>query len=749
MKKDLLIEIGAEEIPAGFLPPALAKWQEAVVRLLEDSRLEHGKAQTFGTPRRLALAVEEVAARQPDAVAERSGPFVAQAFDRDGKATKAAEGFARSCGVEVSALERLATPKGEKLIFRKPVAGKPALEILAAELPELIREIPFPKAMRWGEGDLRFARPIHWILARFGGEVVPFSLDGIESGSATRGHRFTHPQPIEVEDLADYLEALERADVVVDPDERKDSIKIKLRKLADDLGGELYTDLEKDPTLLNEVTWLVECPVAVAGHFDEKFLLLPKEVLIEAMAKHQRYFAVKRRGSEELLNSFITIANTPVKDRSVVAQGNERVLKARLSDAEFFYREDSKVPLEKFAEKLSGVVFQAKLGTYQEKCQRVEALAGWIAEKLYSSDFLSADELVRASEGKLSPQDTSVYKHARRAARLCKADLVTQMVYEFPSLQGMMGGEYARVSGEPSEVAEAIRDHYLPRSAEDIENGNLPEILVGDIVSLADKMDSIVGCWGVGLAPTGSADAFAIRRQTLGVIAILLAKRYPLSIPGLVEQALQELKRKIKLPVEEVQAGVEEFFKDRLRNFLIDSQNRLPMPPRFQPTPLRGPQEKVIQGGYPYDVVDAILGVWNGEVADAYERVKALAELKKREDFEPLMIAFKRVVRIIEGEPGKVDPERFEHETEKALYREFKEIEKTVRRLLQNKASATWLSEMLSEMAKLKPVVDKFFDDVMVNVEDKKLRENRHALLAEIRAMFREFADFSKVVTAG
>ena len=699
MSKDLLIEIGTEEIPAGFLPPALSKWREAVVRLLEESRLTHGKARIYGTPRRLVLVVEQVGERQPDAVEVRSGPFVAQAFDATGQPTKAGEGFARSCGVTVAELEREMTPKGEKLVSRKQVSGEPALLILAAQLPEAIRAIPFPKAMRWGEGELRFARPIHWILALLGGEVVPFGLDGIQSGRETRGHRFTHPQPIEVEGWADYMEALDRAEVTVDPALRRELIEKAVARMAEELGGEVVQELG----LVEEVTWLTEEPIAVTGHFDAKYLQLPREVLIEAMAKHQRYFAVKKKGSEDLLNAFITIANTPARDLGVVARGNERVLRARLSDAEFFYREDSKVPLEKFAEKLSGVVFQARLGTYQEKCQRVEKLAEWLA-------------------GELAPGDAKVKEQAKRAAKLCKADLVTQMVYEFPSLQGIMGGYYAKISGEAPEVARAVGEHYLPRSFEDIKSDNTPKTTVGEIVSIGDKIDSIVGCWGVGLAPTGSADPFAIRRQALGIIKIMWDKNYSLSVNDLVARALEQLKGKINVQPSTVAKEVTEFFRDRLRILHIEG------------------------GVMPFDLVDSVLSVWDGNIPDASSRIRAMRDWKyASSNFDPLMVAFKRVVRIIEGEPGAVEAKLFEHETEKALYQTFKEIERKVRPLL----AAKEYGQALSEMATMKPAVDKFFDEVRVNVEDAKLRANRHALLAEIRAMFQEFADFSKVVTAG
>jgi len=713
---DLLIEIGVEEIPAGFLPPALAKWQEAMERLLEDSRLDHGKAKTYGTPRRLVLAVEQVAERQPDSEELRSGPFVAQAFDAEGKPTRAGEGFAKSCGVAVSALEREVTPKGEKLLCRKQVPGQTTLEILAGKLPDLIRGIPFPKAMRWGSGEFRFARPIHWVLALFGEDVVPFSLDGLASGRSTRGHRFTHPQAVEVKDLADYMEALDRAEVEVDPVVRQDQIEREIILRAEELGGEVIPD----PALLEEVTWLVEWPVVLSGRFEDRFLKLPEEVLIEAMRAHQRYFALRQKGSSRLLPAFLTVANTPAPDLSVVAKGNERVLKARLSDAEFFFREDSKLPLEKFAERLSGVVFQAKLGTYAEKSERIEKLAEWLA-------------------GELAPGDAKVREHAKRAARLCKADLVTQMVYEFPSLQGVMGGHYAKISSEASEVAQAVREHYLPRSAEDILFGLLPKSLLGQIVSLADKMDSIVGCWGVGLAPTGSADAFAIRRQALGIIEILWDRKYPLSISRFIEQALRGVSEKITQHPNEVQVEVEAFFKDRLRGLFVLTYGIRISPPPGQTMAIS------LDKALLYNVVDAVLGAWNGQVADSYERMRALLALKRRVDFEPLMIAFKRVVRIIEGEPGAVDVKLFEHETEKALYQEFKQIEKQVRPLLQEQK----YGEALSEMAKLKPIVDQFFDDVMVNVADENLRRNRHALLAEIRAMFWEFADFSKIVTAG
>lgn len=699
MGKDLLLEIGTEEIPAGFMPPALSQLKEEVEKRLSDYRLSHGRIQTMGTPRRIILLVEDIPEKQDDILEQKLGPLVEQAFDADGKPTKAALGFAKGLGVGVEELSRASTPKGDKLAFQKKVMGESSEGILSRLLPETVLSLRFPKSMRWGDSEVRFARPIHWILALLGEKVVSFSIGGIKSGNTSRGHRFTHPEPFEVKHFADYMDSLDKADVTPDPAFRKELIEKQLLKEAEASGGELISD----PDLLDEVTHLVEHPVVVTGRFDEKFLELPAEVLIQSMRSHQRYFSVKKKGAGlELLPCFITVCNTPAKDLSVLARGNERVLLARLNDAEFFYKEDAGHALEDYARELDKVVFQSKLGSYADKAARMQRLLDWLYENLSETNGDSR-------------------KSALRAALLCKADLVSHMVGEFPQLQGTMGAEYARLQGESPEVAEAVREHYLPRSADDIHNGNLPLSMAGTLLSIADKIDSIVGCWGVGLAPTGSQDPYALRRQALGIIHMVRSKGLALNLGELISQGIEILKDRIEIPGSDLKDQVMEFFKGRLRGIFIDE-------------------------GLLYDAVDSVLAVWNGDIVDAEHRISAVSGLKSRPDFEPLMTAFKRVFNIIEGEPGPADTGLFEHPSEEGLYKEFKELKAGLEPLLENHD----YERALADMAGLRKAVDRFFDDVLVNVEgNEPLKKNRHALLNEIAGLFKRISDFSKIVIPG
>ncbi|HZV80961.1 MAG TPA: glycine--tRNA ligase subunit beta, partial [Geobacteraceae bacterium] len=491
MAKELFLEIGTEEIPAGFLPKAMADIEALIRKELESARIEFGEVITLATPRRMALAVAGLPAVQPDAEITAMGPAKNIAFGPDGKPSKAAEGFARGQGVDVSALTVITTDKGEYVAATRRETGRPVHELLAEILPRLIGNIPFKKSMRWGDFDVRFARPIHWIVALFDGIVVPFSFGPIESGTVSRGHRFMANTTFPVKDFAHYLEECERHFVIPDPEVRKEIIRREIHRTAKAAGGHLLPD----EGLLDEVTYLCEYPSAVHGTFSADFLKVPKEVLITSMRSHQRYFSVID-GDGKLLNAFITVNNTLTEDPSVVVKGNERVLRARLSDARFFFEEDLKVSLESRVESLKSVVYQQKLGTSYEKMKRFRALAEDLADQL-------------------SPK---VKAKASRAAYLCKADLVSGMVGEFPEVQGIMGREYALAQGEEPEVALAIAEHYLPTQA----GGDLPTADIGAIVSMADKLDTICGCFGVGLIPSGSADPYALRRSALGVINIIL-----------------------------------------------------------------------------------------------------------------------------------------------------------------------------------------------------------------------------------
>ncbi len=685
--KELLLEIGTEEIPAGFVPQALMDLESLAKKELESNRIDFSGIRTLGTPRRLVLVVESVSEKQRDEEIRKIGPSKQAAFDAKGNPTKAAIGFAKSQSVPVESLTIVQTEKGEYACAVKKEAGKSTLELLSSLLPRWILSIPFQKSMRWADVPIRFVRPIHWVVALFKGEVVPFEVGNIKSGKMTYGHRFMQPDPIPVKDFESYLRETRRASVIADPVERKDRIEDEMIREGVRVSGKVL----RDEALLNEVNFLVEYPVALCGAFDSKFLSLPRDILIHSMKEHQRYFPVADDDGQ-LLPHFICISNIQPKNREVVVKGNEKVLKARLSDAVFFFEDDLKVLLDKRVEQLKKVVFQAKLGTSYEKVMRFKRLALWMTERI----------------------DPGLRETVERASHLCKADLVTGMVGEFPKLQGIVGREYARLSNERPEVAEAIYEHYLPAFAGD----RLPSGPVGDIVSIADKMDTIVGCFGVGLVPTGTADPFGLRRQALGIIRIILEKKYPLSLRGLVEESEKQLKEKMERPAEQVREEILDFFRVRYQNFLLDK-------------------------GYPFDVTDAVLSVSFDELLDVQGRIDALRKAKEWKDFESIVVAFKRAMNILKGSPpkGKITPSLFTESAEKNLYQGFLKAKEKIGLLLSKRDYPAALTEMTG----MKKPIDEFFDGVMVMVEDEAVRDNRLALLDEIGKLFLRVADFSKL----
>jgi glycyl-tRNA synthetase beta chain len=688
MKKEMLLEIGTEEIPAGFIPRALEGMKEGLQKEMEARRVGCGEVRVMGTPRRLTLSAE-LEDRQQPLEQERIGPPKAVSFDAQGKPTKAALGFAQKEGVTVEALTTIKTEKGEYLCVRKHEAGRDTCSLLAEVFPRLITSIPFAKSMRWSDLDLRFARPIHWILALFDGKVIPFTLENIKSGALTRGHRFLSPDAFSVKGEKDYLNGLRKACVIVDPTERRDLIRRGVKEAAAQAGGIPLEDAE----LLEEITYLVEFPVAVSGSFDKEYLALPRQVLITAMQHHQRYIPVVNKKGD-LLPCFVAVSNIKAHAMEVVKKGNERVLRARLADARFFFQEDQKLTLAERVEKLKGIIFQAKLGTSYEKVVRIQAMAQRLAEEL-------------------APEVREV---VARGALLCKADLTTEMVGEFPELQGVIGREYAQGSGEDPAVAQVIYEHYLPRFAGD----ELPASPAGAIVSIADKADTIIGCFGAGLIPTGTSDPFALRRQTLGIINIILGKRYHLSLRRIITMGIELLEGKIERPFDEVLADCLAFFQGRF-SALLASQ------------------------GYPTDVVEAVLAVQGDDLVDARARVEAVTGFRGTPEFEPVTVAFKRVANILKGidRTGKIDSSRFEAPVEEDLHKKYRAIEKSVSAAIKEMA----YEKALAELAKLRLPVDAFFDHCMVMAEDKKVRVNRLALLAEIAGLFSQLIDFSRVGT--
>jgi len=685
--KELLLEIGTEEIPAGFVPQALMDLETLSKKELETNRIDFKGMKTLGTPRRLVLVIDSVAEKQRDEETKKIGPSKQAAFDASGKPTKAAIGFAKGQSVPVESLTLIQTEKGDYICAIKKEQGKPTFEILSTMLPKWILSIPFQKSMKWADVSIRFVRPIHWILALFGGEIIPFEVGNIRSENVTYGHRFMHSGPISIKDFHSYLQKTEEAFVIVDPVERKKRIEDEMIREGARVSGRVL----KDEDLLNEVNFLVEYPVALCGTFDNRFLSLPREILIHSMKEHQRYFPlVEEHGI--LLPHFVCISNVNPKSREVVVKGNEKVLKARLSDAAFFFGDDLKIPLEKRVEQLKKVVFQAKLGTSYEKVMRFKQLALWMAERI----------------------DLRLREAVERTSLLSKADLVTGMVGEFPKLQGIVGREYARLAGEKPEVAEAIYEHYLPAFAGD----RLPSGPIGDIVSIADKMDTIVGCFGVGLVPTGTADPFGLRRQALGIIRIILEKRHSISLIGLIEESEKQLKEKIERPLDEVKEGVLDFFRVRYQNLLLDKE-------------------------YPFDVTEAALSISFDELLDVQDRIDALKKARQWKDFESIVIAFKRAINILKGSPSKreINPSLFLEAAERNLYQSFLKAKERIDLHLNKKD----YSSALLEMTQMKKPIDEFFDGVMVMVEDELIRNNRLALLDEIGKLFLRIADFSKL----
>ncbi len=686
MSKEIFLEIGTEEIPAGFLPKAMADLERMIRKELETARLDFGEIRTFATPRRLALSVSDVAEDQPTLRTEAMGPAKQIAYDADGNPTKAAIGFARGQGVEVADLKLIETDKGEYLFIEKEEPGRPTRELLTTVLPRLVAALSFKKSMRWENQDIRFARPMHWLVALYGGDVIHFSHGNLTSGNLSRGHRFMAPETFAVTGLADWLEGCRKHFVTADHRERKATIREQVIATGRAAGGNTVVD-EK---LLEEVTFLLEDPTPLCGSFEAKYLQLPPELLVTSMREHQRYFTVED-AQGKLLNKFITVSNTRPEDEQVVVKGNEKVIRARLSDAMFFWEEDQKIKLESNLDTLKNVIYQARLGSSYEKVERFTTIARGLAERF----------------------EPAAVALTERAARLAKCDLESKMVYEFPELQGIMGREYSRLEGEDERVSIAIFEHYLPTEA----GGTLPSDNLGAFVSIADKIDTICGCFSVGLIPTGSADPYALRRCAIGVLNIILDRGFQISIPELVEQSLGLLEEKLTRPRAEVQSEVVEFIRLRLANMLTSR-------------------------GFANDVVDAALSARFDVPGDAVARVEALAELKSAADFEPLAVAFKRVGNIIKGGVDiPVQAELFEADCERALAAA---IEATRQSLAEQVSKADYAAA-LQTIAALREPVDAFFDGVMVMAENEQVRANRLALLTQVAGLFADIADFTRI----
>ncbi|MGE5247499.1 MAG: glycine--tRNA ligase subunit beta [Verrucomicrobiota bacterium] len=691
MERDYLLEIGCEEIPAGFIGPALWYGGQQFEESLRKARLAFAKVDICGTPRRLTYIVRGLSDRQEPRSETVLGPPRSVAFDAKGTPTKAALGFARSQGVEVAALSVFPTERGEYLGFVREEAARPVQEVLPRLVADFLPAIPFKKSMRWADLDVRFARPVHWIVSLYGEEVVPFRYGNVLSGRTTYGHRFLAPGAIELPSADDYAGALAEAKVFADLEVRKDKIRSGLRDLERRAG---ITWVEDEP-LVETVANLVEYPVVLMGRFDEKCLALPREVLVTSMRNNQKYFVFEDEQGN-LRPVFACVSNMLVPDERVVVAGNERVLRARLSDAEFYYWDDLKKPLFERTEALKKVLFQADMGTYWEKTERMADIAAFVAANGFPE---KADD-------------------CRRAAFLSKADLTTGVIKEFPELQGVMGRHYAEKTGETEEISQSIYEHYLPKGQAD----ELPRTDIGAAVAIADKIDMVCGCFGVGLIPTGTADPYGLRRHTLGILSILEAKNLRIPFEALVDRSLATLSAKLKSPAAEVKRKVVEFIGGRYLNLQVSR-------------------------GIPQDLVEAVLAAGLTDVADLRSKLTSLVAFRADAGFEPLAEVFKRAINITKGYDGPlvVSEHLFEHDAERALHAAAAGVADRVGAAARDGR----YDEAFREMAGLQPLVAAFFEKVLVMAEDEKVRNNRLALLKGLSAAFSSVADFSRVASSG
>lgn len=694
MVRDLVFEIGTEEIPARFMPSALEQICGLAEQLLQENRLLYEKINSYGTPRRLTLYVTGLAQQQGQLVQEIKGPPLKAAYTADGQPTRAAQGFARSQGVKVEELVTRHYKGGEYVYALKRETGRPTGEILPGLLFNIANSLNFPRPMRWGNLEVRFARPIRWVLALYGEEVVNLELAGLAAGRETYGHRFLAPGSHTLTDATAYFKVLEENYVLVDQHRRRRLIWEQVTSLAAREGGRL----EEDPDLLEEITYLLEYPTGLTGYFNREYLQLPLEVVVTPMRDHQRYFPVwNARG--ELLPLFIAVNNGTGAYLDIISRGNERVLAARLADAAFFYREDQKTRLETKVAKLDDIVFQEKLGTMLAKARRLQRLAAGFARSL---DL----------PARLTPL-------VERTARLAKADLVTTMVNEFPELQGIMGSYYAAHDGEPEIVCQGIRQHYWPRSAGD----HLPDSLTGMVVGLADRLDTLVGCFGAGLIPTGSQDPYALRRQATGLVNIAVELNLKFSLGEVIAVAYEDYSVegvRLDQPLVAVQEQLAQFCCQRIEHILAEK-------------------------GIRFDVIQAALAAGNDDLANVYHRARDLNAFREEPGFAALQTAFTRAFNLARQAAVKqivLRPEAMQTEVETNLYQALGRAKKDAAPLLQ---SGDYLAA-LKTMAALQEPIDAFFDGVLVMAPEEEIRNNRLALLQQVVNLVLQVADFSQLV---
>ncbi len=696
MEKELILEIGTEEIPALFLEKCRQDLDGILKGELSDKGIEFESINIFYTPRRISVRISGLERKQKDRTIESFGPPKRIAFDQSGEHSKAALGFAKSQNVDPSELLLVKRDSGEFLCVRKTIKGRKTSSVLKEILPAAICSIPFRKSMRWGSGRTTFARPIRWIAAIYDGGPVKFNIEKITSGDRSFGHRFTSKKSFRITSWENYVKTLRKNDVMLDPGERKEFIRKNTEAASKKIGGRI----KEDPELLETVANLVEHPSVLVGRFEDEYLYLPEEVLISVMKNHQKYFPVYSNKTGKLLPSFIFVCGTPTGSANVVIKGNERVIKARLNDAQFFFSEDTKQKLSAYTKELENMVFLSDVGNYRSKIERMKTLAAHISP---DSDL-------------------------KRAAELSKSDLATQMVFEFPELQGIMGKYYSLLSSEKKAVGIAIEEQYMPLT----RSGDLPKTKVGALLSIVDKADNICSCFIADLAPTGSSDPYALRRQTLGIIRIAIEKKLDISLSDILEQniklvfdSMEERKaRAVKMSEEQIKKSILGFFSERFRNMATEL-------------------------GYRKNIVESVISADFDNPLDAYRRINVLEKFAKRKDFETLATSFKRVFNIAKTKPScPIKEELFVEKAEKDLLKALVKVKTRFSEKLPENHKALKQTEYLSLLGSIKTLaepIDRFFDAVMVMDKDEKIKNNRLALLSEIKDQFFMIADFSKI----
>ena len=699
-RAELLLEIGCEEIPAGMLPRAEEDLRTGIEKLLTAENLaDDVTVESFAGPRRLTAWVRGVRTKQADVVSEVTGPPKSVAYDAVGAPTRAAVSFAEKQGIGLHDVYFIQTPKGEYLAAKQVRRGRTAEQILCEILPHVIHDLYWPKTMTWtGLSGARFIRPVRWLVGIFDGKPLKFSFAGLIGGTETSGHRFLGAAKIRVKDFADYERKLRSNGVMVRAAARKEKVERELVALARKGSYKVHEDAE----LLKLVSYLNEYPTVIEGKFDSVFLSLPDEILITVMRGHQKYFAVEKRGGE-LAPNFLAVINLDKDPKGLTRIGHEKVLRARFADARFFWESDQKCRLADYLPKLERVTYESRLGSYRDKVERVRAIARWLSEQWFNLGLPQAH-----------------VAEADRAAELAKCDLATEMVREFTELQGIVGGLYAKAQGEPQEIADAVYDHYRPVGLDD----PVPRNLTGCAVAIADKLDSVVGCFAVGVVPSGSSDPFALRRAALGIVKIVLEKKLPLSLALAVSQGLKILlthapKRSVAA---EQEAQILEFLRDRARYVFREKD------------------------GFTYDEVNAVFRAGADDLVDARKRLDALRAIRKTKNFEPLTVSFKRIRKILEkagkqAEGVHVQTDLFEGDAERTLFAAMRKAAPKV----EDQKRAGHYKEALEVIAAMRPDVDKFFEQVMVMAENEAVKRNRLALLGELLREFSTIADFSEL----